>query len=179
MELSVQQNLIESNLRLVPNLAKRMQWRLRPPMRRDDLISAGNLGLVRAARSFDPSRHTAFRSYAYKRVVGEMLDMLRNETPGGRKAIGANLVIERLDSDVHDAHSRATADYDDPVFDVDWGVVERCLPEKDVPLAMNILRDRMGYGEIGRRDGITKQAVSQRWWRIRERLYSQFAYLTN
>jgi hypothetical protein len=165
MELSVQQNLIESNLRLVPNLAKRMQWRLRPPMRRDDLISAGNLGLV--------------RSYAYKRVVGEMLDMLRNETPGGRKAIGANLVIERLDSDVHDAHSRATADYDDPVFDVDWGVVERCLPEKDVPLAMNILRDRMGYGEIGRRDGITKQAVSQRWWRIRERLYSQFAYLTN
>jgi RNA polymerase sigma factor FliA len=43
----------------------------------DDLISAGTLGLVKAAKAFDPARHLEFKTYAYIRIRGAVLDELR------------------------------------------------------------------------------------------------------
>ena len=49
-------------------------------MDRDDLISAGMLGLVKAAQSFDPSRDVAFKTYAYIRIRGSIIDELRGRS---------------------------------------------------------------------------------------------------
>ena len=46
----------------------------------DDLISAGTLGLVKAARGFDPSRQVEFKTYAYIRVRGAVIDELRDRS---------------------------------------------------------------------------------------------------
>lgn len=46
----------------------------------DDLISAGTLGLVKAARAFDPTRDSEFKTYAYIRVRGAVLDELRGQS---------------------------------------------------------------------------------------------------
>jgi len=46
----------------------------------EDLISAGTLGLVKAARSFDPSRDAEFKTYAYIRVRGAVIDELRGRS---------------------------------------------------------------------------------------------------
>ena len=46
----------------------------------DDLISAGTLGLVQAARSYDVSRDTEFKTYAYIRIRGAVLDELRGRS---------------------------------------------------------------------------------------------------
>lgn len=46
----------------------------------DDLISAGTLGLVKAARAFDPTRDSEFKTYAYIRVRGSVLDELRGRS---------------------------------------------------------------------------------------------------
>ncbi len=43
----------------------------------EDLISAGTLGLVKAARSYDASREAEFKTYAYIRIRGAVLDELR------------------------------------------------------------------------------------------------------
>jgi RNA polymerase sigma factor for flagellar operon FliA len=43
----------------------------------DDLISAGTLGLVKAAKAFDPARQLEFKTYAYIRIRGAVLDELR------------------------------------------------------------------------------------------------------
>jgi len=43
----------------------------------DDLISAGTLGLVKAAKAFDPGRDSTFKTYAYIRIRGSVLDELR------------------------------------------------------------------------------------------------------
>lgn len=43
----------------------------------DDLISAGMLGLVEAGEKFDPERGKDFRSYAFLRIRGAMIDALR------------------------------------------------------------------------------------------------------
>jgi RNA polymerase sigma factor for flagellar operon FliA len=44
---------------------------------RDDVIGAAELGLVEAARSFDPSRGVLFKTFAYYRIRGAIYDALR------------------------------------------------------------------------------------------------------
>jgi RNA polymerase sigma factor (sigma-70 family) len=53
--------LVETNLRLVVKFAHRFQYCGLPTV---DLIHAGNIGLVEAARRFQPSRHASFVGYA-------------------------------------------------------------------------------------------------------------------
>jgi RNA polymerase primary sigma factor len=53
--------LVETNLRLVVKFAHRFQHCGLPIV---DLIHAGNIGLVEAARRFDASRHASFVGYA-------------------------------------------------------------------------------------------------------------------
>jgi RNA polymerase sigma factor for flagellar operon FliA len=44
---------------------------------RDDVIGAAELGLVEAARNFDPSRGVLFKTFAYYRIRGSVYDALR------------------------------------------------------------------------------------------------------
>ena len=46
----------------------------------DDMISAGTLGLVKAARAFDSGRESTFKTYAYIRIRGAVLDELRGRS---------------------------------------------------------------------------------------------------
>ncbi len=50
---------------------------MQTPLSRDDLISAGTIGLVKAARDFDTSKDVEFKTYAYIRVRGAVIDELR------------------------------------------------------------------------------------------------------
>ena len=60
-DIGAQQKLIESNLRFVIAQAKKFA---RSPIQYPELISAGNLGLIQAARRFDPDMNVRFISYA-------------------------------------------------------------------------------------------------------------------
>ena len=64
-------------LPLVHNIARRAVTYLRPPLSLEDLVSAGTVGLLKAARDFDASHEAEFRTYAYIRVKGAILDELR------------------------------------------------------------------------------------------------------
>ena len=48
---------------------------------RENLESAGVLGLVEAAQQFDPSRGVEFKTFAYRRIRGAILDELRRNSP--------------------------------------------------------------------------------------------------
>jgi len=71
-------------LHLVPKVARILGRRLPPHVARDDLISAGNLGLVEASRSFDPARGKSFETFASYRIRGAMLDDIRSRDPMSR-----------------------------------------------------------------------------------------------
>jgi len=77
-------------LPMVRKIARRAVAYIKPPMTVDDLISAGTVGLVKAARDYDPFRNAEFETYAYIRVKGAILDELRSSCllpPGMKKQI--------------------------------------------------------------------------------------------
>ncbi len=52
-----------------------------------DLIQAGNVGLLQAARTYEPGRGAPLAGYAKYRIRGEMLDMVRRSAGRGRTAV--------------------------------------------------------------------------------------------
>lgn len=65
-------------LPLVRKVVQRVVTYLKPPLSYEDLVSAGTVGLVKAARDYDPSHQAEFKTYAYIRIRGAVLDELRS-----------------------------------------------------------------------------------------------------
>ncbi|MBN2588253.1 MAG: FliA/WhiG family RNA polymerase sigma factor [Sedimentisphaerales bacterium] len=64
-------------LPMVNKIARQVVSYLKPPLSFEDMISAGTVGLVKAAHDFDPSRGVEFKTYAYIRIKGSIIDELR------------------------------------------------------------------------------------------------------
>ena len=75
---SVGSEQIAELLPMVPKIAQRVITYLKPPLSFEDLVSAGTIGLVKAARDYDSSHQAGFKTYAYIRIKGAILDELRN-----------------------------------------------------------------------------------------------------
>ena len=72
-----QETRLTEALPLVRFVARGIHDRLPAHIELDELISAGTLGLVDAARKYNPSKNVQFRSYAQFRIRGAILDSLR------------------------------------------------------------------------------------------------------
>jgi len=88
--------LMETNAGLVRGLACRFRGR---GVEYDDLVQIGSIGMLKAIRSFDISRGTAFSTYAVPLIIGEIRRFLRDDGPikvGRRqKKLGATLLSAR------------------------------------------------------------------------------------
>lgn len=73
--------LILEHLPLVRHLVGKLAAELPPGVDVENLESAGVLGLVEAAQHFDPERGVQFKTYAYTRIRGAILDELRRNCP--------------------------------------------------------------------------------------------------
>jgi RNA polymerase sigma factor for flagellar operon FliA len=71
-------DLVARTMPQVRRIAHKLARRLPRHITIDDLIAAGNLGLVRACANFDPARGDAFAGYAETRIRGAMIDELRS-----------------------------------------------------------------------------------------------------
>jgi RNA polymerase sigma factor for flagellar operon FliA len=69
--------LVREHLALVQYVVSEIVHRVPNHVSRNDLVSAGMLGLAQAARSFDPERGIAFDRFASTRIRGALLDELR------------------------------------------------------------------------------------------------------
>ena len=67
--------LVQANLKFVVKIARQYQG---GPLPLEDLVAEGNLGLLRAARRFDPSRGNRFLSCAIWWIRKAILDALEN-----------------------------------------------------------------------------------------------------
>jgi RNA polymerase sigma factor FliA len=74
-------SLILSHLPLVKHVIGRIVGELPNGVDVENLEAAGVLGLVEAANKFDPTRNAQFKTFAYLRVRGAILDELRRASP--------------------------------------------------------------------------------------------------
>ena len=94
--------LVEANLRFVVSVAKQYQGR---GLELEDLISDGNIGLMKAARKYDPTRGFKFISYAVWWIRQQILQSLSegsrtirlplNQVGVLNKALRARLAFEQ------------------------------------------------------------------------------------
>ncbi len=77
---SMEEKWILDHLPLVRHIVRKVVRNIGSRGDIDDLISAGTLGLVKAARSFDLSRGVEFKTYAYIRIRGAVIDELRGQS---------------------------------------------------------------------------------------------------
>jgi RNA polymerase sigma factor for flagellar operon FliA len=89
--------LILEHLSVVRHVVGRLLAELPPSLDSENLEAAGMLGLVEAARHFDPNRGVDFRAYAQSRIRGAVLDELRRNCPLPQR------VLERV-SRIRKAH---------------------------------------------------------------------------
>ncbi len=95
--------LVRKHAPLVRRIAYHLMGRLPSSVDVNDLIQAGMVGLLEAAKNYVPSRSTHFESYAGLRIRGAMLDDLRRTdwTPRSvhRKAREMAEVMRQIESE--------------------------------------------------------------------------------
>lgn len=69
--------VLDNYAELVRRIASHMKARMPASVQLEDLIQAGMIGLLEAARKFDSSRGASFETYAGIRIKGAILDELR------------------------------------------------------------------------------------------------------
>ncbi|HEX7511357.1 MAG TPA: FliA/WhiG family RNA polymerase sigma factor [Chitinivibrionales bacterium] len=100
---------------LVKYIAQRIAVNLPASVDRDDLISAGILGLVKAVETFEPQRGFKFETYAGHKIRGAILDELRALDWVPRSVRQKSRELQRVFAKLENELGRAP--YDDEVCD--------------------------------------------------------------
>jgi RNA polymerase sigma factor FliA len=157
---------------LVWYVVNRIKPRLPASVAEDDLFAAGMFGLMRAARSYDPSRGAGFKTYAYHRIRGAILDDLRRSDFLPRsmrdkaRAEGVeppSLLGIPTDEDGHEnlaAHPVGESAANEDMHDLLQEAIDN-LPEKMRIVMSLYYREEVKMREIGERLKLTESRVSQ------------------
>ena len=84
------ETLIMAHMPMVKRVAVHLKARIPPFMELDELVQVGMVGLIEAARSFDPTKGHEFEHYALSRVRGAILDEVRRQSFLPRSAVAFN-----------------------------------------------------------------------------------------
>ncbi len=105
------EHLVRDHLGLVGHLAREAAARLPRHLDADDLVGAGSLALVQAARAFDPGLGVPFARFASTRIRGAMIDHMRQRDWATRsvrsRARSLATAAEELTKALHRAPSDA------------------------------------------------------------------------
>lgn len=171
-DVSLYEREIDQWRQLVWYVVNRIRPRLPICVAEEDLYSAGMVGLLTAARSYDPSRGAEFKTYAYHRIRGAILDELRrmdflprSQREKARKNGSEPPAVVAIPTD-EDGQESLTADEVEPRCEVDdlQGLMEeevQKLPVKMRTVLTMYYREGLRMREIGDRMGLTESRVSQ------------------
>jgi RNA polymerase sigma factor for flagellar operon FliA len=105
-----QQQLVTEYASLVKRIAYHLMTRLPPTVQVDDLVQSGMIGLLEAARNYDPSQGASFETYAGIRIRGAMLDEIRKGDWAPRSLHRKVRAISKAVADIEARHGRDARD---------------------------------------------------------------------
>ena len=165
MEQLERDRLITDNVKLVYYIYEKLSKNVLTISHKDDIVSEGMIGLIKAARNFDKTKGCKFATFAARCIQNEMLMFLRSlnkrasheislNTPIGKDRDGNELCL--LDV-LEDEHGNPEAEIDKSVF-----------KEKDKQLVAAICK---GYSqkEIAKELQVLQPTVSRRLSRLKKR----------
>jgi RNA polymerase sigma factor for flagellar operon FliA len=107
-----QESVIKGHALLVKRIAHHLHGRLPHSVQLDDLIQAGMLGLLEAARHYDSSKGASFETYAGIRIRGHMLDEVRRNDWVPRSVYRNSRMISEAVKQVEHRIGREAKDYE-------------------------------------------------------------------
>lgn len=185
------ERLVVDNMPLVRSVALKFKDR---GTEYEDLVQIGTIGMLKAIRSFDVERGTAFSTYAVPLIVGEIRKHLRDDGPikVGReyKRMGAALLGERnrimasagRDPSISELAARCGVSAEDAavaldavapvsslsetVYDDGGLTLEGTLPDQDSADETDRMLDRLALSQaIGQLDPLWRKILLLRYWR--------------
>jgi RNA polymerase sigma factor FliA len=106
-DLKARETLIANYSYLVKITAGRIAGGVPPSLDREDLISAGVIGLIRAVDQFDSRREVKFETYAIALIRGAILELLRGEDWAPRSVRDKIKLLQRTYAAVEQRLGRA------------------------------------------------------------------------
>lgn len=166
------EELVTGHLALVGHITREVAARMPRHLDTDELLGAGSLALVQAARSFDATLGVPFARFAATRIRGAMIDSMRQRDWASRsvrsraRAIAAaadqlTAVLHRAPTDaelaatagltqaevraVREGADRASLLTLDPLVDADTGIGATLTDSSPRPDEALVAAERMGY----------------------------------
>jgi len=187
-----QARLVEENLELVDKIVRGMLRRLPSHIDKADLIQQGRIGLMEAARRYDPTSAASFKTFATYRIRGEIIDGLRAHSQGRPAEAGWNESVESIGENAASSSSDdvsgfvssvkalstafelATSTSENPLEEslektTLWTAVMR-LPERERHVCELLYKMDMTMQDIANLMGTSKASVSRLHKRALERL---------
>lgn len=106
------EDLVKEYAPLVKRIAHHLLAKLPAVIQAEDLIQAGMIGLIEAARNFDEEKGAAFVTYAGIRIRGAMLDEIRKGDWAPRSVHKNSRMVAKATRDVENATGRDARDSD-------------------------------------------------------------------
>lgn len=157
--------LVMHNTRFVISIAKKYQGRGTPL---SDLISEGNLGLIEAAKRFDPSRGLRFTTYAVWWIKKGILESIDGEIKNTHTSIDAPIGGEDEDFTIANRLKSDSRDTDHLVEDESKKIEVHLLLSQLKTREQEIIKSlfgidtrAIGIEEAGRKFGLTQQRIGQ------------------
>jgi RNA polymerase sigma factor for flagellar operon FliA len=179
-----------ANMHLVKQMAVKLKATMPSFVDCEDLEGAGYLGLIQASRSFDVTRGVKFRTYARRRIRGQMFDWLRRDdwVPRlerarlKREGLPVPVAVKSIET-VHDDPDYAghvvrlrhmiASQHPGPEHDVDiadfWTAPLPELDDVETRILQMYYRDGMTQRQIGAILGFSESRANQILVEIRRR----------
>jgi RNA polymerase sigma factor (sigma-70 family) len=179
------ERIVQENAGLVSTLVGRT-LRLFPRLPggydREDLYSLGNLGLLSAARTFDPERGVAFSTYAYRCIDHAIAGVLKREWNQQIHCISLSQVFtdeedNPLEDQIADSATNAVAD---ALSHFDRDILEKAiarLPEREAQVIRLLYFEGESVLQVAKQWRVTSQAVQNMHLRSLKALRLQLRHL--
>ena len=104
--------VVKQHAQLVKRIAQHLLGKLPPCVQLEDLIQAGMIGLLEAAKNYDVTKGASFETYAGIRIRGSMLDEIRKGDWAPRSVHRNTRRVAQAIREIENQHGRDARDHE-------------------------------------------------------------------